>query len=229
MAGGFPGLEGSSKSRVLPQKTAPAIWEEMLFCAHMEQLTAKQAAFVREYLLDLNATQAAIRAGYSPRTAYSIGQENLKKPEIARAIETAMEERSKRTEITQDYVLDTIRDTIELCRGLSPVTDKAGNPVIVTTKRGQEAALCAFRPLAVLRGAELLGKHLKMWTDRIEAKHDASDSLVERIREGRERVLRGMSDDELNAKIQELETELGYRKPKINIEFKEPSPTRQLA
>ena len=46
------------------------------------QLTAKQERFVQEYLVDLNATQAAIRAGYSRKTAYSIGEENLKKPDI---------------------------------------------------------------------------------------------------------------------------------------------------
>lgn len=68
-------------------------------------LTAKQELFVQEYLVDLNATQAAIRAGYSEKTAYSIGQENLKKPEIQEYIQTLMEERSKRTEITADMVL----------------------------------------------------------------------------------------------------------------------------
>ncbi|MCA9467070.1 MAG: terminase small subunit, partial [Nitrospira sp.] len=50
-------------------------------------MTAKQLRFVEEYMVDLNATQAAIRAGYEPRSAYSIGQENLKKPEIQAAIE----------------------------------------------------------------------------------------------------------------------------------------------
>lgn len=71
----------------------------------MGELTDKQAAFVREYLVDLNATQAAIRAGYSARTAYSIGEENLRKPEIASAIQAAMDERSQRTKITADQVL----------------------------------------------------------------------------------------------------------------------------
>jgi phage terminase small subunit len=68
-------------------------------------LTAKQQAFVAEYLIDLNATQAAIRAGYSPATAYSIGQENLNKPEIAAALEIVMAERAERTQITADRVL----------------------------------------------------------------------------------------------------------------------------
>lgn len=69
------------------------------------ELTAKQRAFVREYLIDLNATQAAIRAGYSEDTAGAIGAENLKKPQIADAVSAAMNLRAKRTEITADRVL----------------------------------------------------------------------------------------------------------------------------
>src|SRR3954469_10551657 len=56
----------------------------------MDSLTPKQRRFVTEYLIDLNATQAAIRAGYSRETAGAIGHENLQKPEIAQAIERAM-------------------------------------------------------------------------------------------------------------------------------------------
>ncbi|KEO92120.1 hypothetical protein EH31_05485 [Erythrobacter longus] len=109
-------------------------------------MTPKQKAFVREYLVDLNATQAAIRAGYSKRTAHVIGHENLKKPEIAAAIEVAMDQRTKRTEITADYVLEGIKDTIERCRG-----------------EGE-----AFNPAQALKGFELLGKHLKMFTNKAE-------------------------------------------------------------
>lgn len=68
-------------------------------------LTAKQERFVAEYLKDLNATQAAIRAGYSEKTAYSAGQRLLKNVEVQVAIQEAQAERSKRTEITQDMVL----------------------------------------------------------------------------------------------------------------------------
>jgi phage terminase small subunit len=68
-------------------------------------LTPKQQRFVDEYLLDLNATQAAIRAGYSAKTAGAVGHENLRKPEIADAIAGAQQKRSARTEITQDMVL----------------------------------------------------------------------------------------------------------------------------
>ncbi len=68
-------------------------------------LSPKQKRFVEEYLVDLNATQAAIRAGYSVRTATETGYDNLRKPQIAEAIEERQRDRSVRTEITQDMVL----------------------------------------------------------------------------------------------------------------------------
>lgn len=71
-------------------------------------LTAKQRRFVDEYLIDLNATQAAIRAGYSPKRADAIGYENLRKPDIADAVSAAMKEREERTHITQDRVLQEL-------------------------------------------------------------------------------------------------------------------------
>jgi phage terminase small subunit len=73
-----------------------------------KKLTPKQERFVEEYLIDLNATQAAIRAGYSQRTAASIGEENLRKPDISAAIQAAKAERSERTHITQDRVLQEL-------------------------------------------------------------------------------------------------------------------------
>ena len=72
------------------------------------KLNPKQQRFVEEYLIDLNATQAAIRAGYSPKTATAIASENLSKPSISAAIACAMAERSKRTGITQDRILEEL-------------------------------------------------------------------------------------------------------------------------
>lgn len=69
-------------------------------------MTEKQQRFVEEYLIDGNATQAAIRAGYSERTAYVIGHENLSKPEIASALAAARQARTERTQITADWVLE---------------------------------------------------------------------------------------------------------------------------
>jgi phage terminase small subunit len=68
-------------------------------------LNARQAAFVAEYLIDLNGTQAAIRAGYSPDTAWVISAENLRKPSIAAAIARGKAQRASRVNMTQDTVL----------------------------------------------------------------------------------------------------------------------------
>jgi phage terminase small subunit len=73
------------------------------------KLTRKQERFVQEYLIDLNAAQAAIRAGYAVRTARAIGHENLTKPDIAAAIEKAMAERAERAKLTGDMVIDELR------------------------------------------------------------------------------------------------------------------------
>jgi len=72
------------------------------------ELTPKQARFVAEYLIDLNATQAAIRAGYSARTAASQGARLLKHGGVARAVQAAQQARALRTEITQDRVLQEL-------------------------------------------------------------------------------------------------------------------------
>lgn len=91
-------------------------------------MTPKQARFVEEYLIDLNATQAAIRAGYSAKTAHSIGEENLRKPEIAATLASRQAARSIRTEITQDRVLEELwaiatadpNDLVQFRRGACP-------------------------------------------------------------------------------------------------------------
>ncbi|PIT67081.1 hypothetical protein BHC56_09280 [Snodgrassella alvi] len=74
----------------------------------MSGLTEKQQRFVEEYLIDFNATQAAIRAGYSARTASAVGHENLRKPEIVKALNEAKQKRCMRTQIDADYVLQRL-------------------------------------------------------------------------------------------------------------------------
>ncbi len=71
--------------------------------------TEKQRRFVSEYVIDLNATQAAVRAGYSERTAPQIGSENLRKPHIAAAIEEELAARAARTQVTSDEVVRELR------------------------------------------------------------------------------------------------------------------------
>lgn len=120
-------------------------------------LTDKQAAFVREYLVDLNATQAAIRAGYSKKTARKIGSENLSKPDIATAIRKALEARSERTEVTQDWVISRLVENVERSMQADPVLDRKGNRTGEYTYGGSVAN----------RALELLGKHLGMFSENL--------------------------------------------------------------
>jgi phage terminase small subunit len=93
-------------------------------------LTAKQELFVSEYMEDLNATQAAIRAGYSEHSARAIGHENLTKPDIADAIIKAKAEVKKRFEITQDSLAEMHIEAYKLAKELdipSTMTTAATN------------------------------------------------------------------------------------------------------
>ena len=121
----------------------------------MSDLTPKQARFVEEYLIDLNATAAAKRAGYSERTAYAQGQRLLKNVEIAAAIQKAQEARSERTRIDQDWVIDRLVGVYEASMEARPVCDKNGEEKGFT-----------FNPTAANRALELIGKHKGMFIDR---------------------------------------------------------------
>jgi phage terminase small subunit len=107
------------------------------------KLTPKQARFVQEYLTDLNATQAAVRAGYSAKTARMIGHENRTKPNIAAAIERAMAEHAERPELTADWVIDELRKiaAANLADYVSKTSD--GDPYLdfSALTRDQSAAL----------------------------------------------------------------------------------------
>ena len=87
-------------------------------------MTPKQEAFVREYLIDLNATQAAIRAGYSERTAASQGERLLRNVDVAAAIKAAQDERAERTQVDADWVLKRLN--LEATADLADLYDEAG-------------------------------------------------------------------------------------------------------
>ena len=137
-------------------------------------LTAKQQRFVDEYLVDLNATEAAIRAGYSAKTAKSIGSENLTKPDIDEAIKQAQAAAADRAQITQDRVIAElaqvafadIRDFVAwggqtVVLKASP--DLASAAAVMSVSGDGEKA--QIRLHDKLRALELLGKHLGVWTD----------------------------------------------------------------
>jgi phage terminase small subunit len=154
-------------------------------------LTDKQRRFVDEYLVDLNATQAAIRAGYSQRTAGQQGDRLLKNVEVAAAVAEAQAERAKRTEITQDMVLTELAkigfanmgNYLHATTGGDPYFDFAGLTeeqkaalVEVTVEdftegRGEDARdvrRVKFK-LGDKRAALVdIGKHLGMFKERVE-------------------------------------------------------------
>ena len=151
-------------------------------------MNGKQKAFAIEYVVDYNATQAAIRAGYSERSAYSQAHELLKKPEIKEAIKELEDAAAERAAVTKDKVLK------ELARVafVDPrrLFDEDGRPKDITTLDPDTAAALASvdileefdydgetRTLAgytkkykwadKLRALEMLGKHLGMFTDKV--------------------------------------------------------------
>jgi len=147
------------------------------------ELTPRQKCFVGEYLLDLNATKAAIRAGYSEKSAEVTGSRMLRNAKVRAAVDQAMEKRAKRNELSADYVIDGIKETIERCRQARPVLDRKGKPVLVETPAGEQVPAYVFEPFAVLKGYELLGKHLKMFTDRSEVDFKGKLVLVTNVPE----------------------------------------------
>ena len=146
-------------------------------------MTDKQKRFVDEYLIDLNATQAAIRAGYKPDNAQQMGSENLSKPVISSAISKAMAERSKRTGINQDRVIR------ELARiGFAKITDIVDPETAKIRENASEDDLACIQSIKIKpnefgteREVKLydkksalvdLGKHLGMFKDRMDLSAD---------------------------------------------------------
>lgn len=132
------------------------------------KLTDKQKRFVEEYLVDLNATQAAIRAGYSEQTAYSIGQRLLKKVEVQEAIQQAQNKRSERTQITQDEVIRRLIENVDISMGkkatVITIPSKSENGEVV----GNDVAQFVYEPSAANKALELLGKHLGIFKDGVD-------------------------------------------------------------
>ena len=144
--------------------------------AKKTELNEKQKLFCQEYLKDLNATQAAIRAGYSEKTAKSQGQRLLTNVYIKEFLEKQNEQRQERVKVDADYVLKTITETIERCAQKEQVMEYCpAEKAMVPTGEWK------FEHRGVLKGCELLGKHLKLFTDKVE--HSIDKTLEDIITE----------------------------------------------
>lgn len=115
-----------------------------------QKLTTKQRRFVQEYIVDYNATQAAIRAGYSENTAGGIGAENLKKPQIQAAIQAELDKQAQRTAVNADRIIQEL--------------------AIIAFERGADWTESKLKNNNKLRALELLGRHFGIFDGQGAAK-----------------------------------------------------------
>ena len=137
-----------------------------------KKLTDKQEAFCQEYLIDLNATQAAIRAGYSEKTAASMGQQNLIKLEITKRLHELKAKRSEKTQIDANYVLNRlaeidsmdVADILESDGSVKPINEwpKVWRQTVsgVDVSSDGEVILKKVKWPDKVKNLELLGKHV---------------------------------------------------------------------
>lgn len=140
----------------------------------MEKMTEKQKRFCDEYLIDLNATQASIRAGYSKKTAKNIGQENLTKPNIKEYIDQRLKEKESKLIATQDEVL---RYLTSVMRGESQ------SEVVVIENIGDYMSQARTMQKAPdekerLKAGELLGKYYGLNITKVEGSLDMGVSII---------------------------------------------------
>ncbi|WP_156635746.1 terminase small subunit [Erysipelatoclostridium ramosum] len=138
-------------------------------------MTAKQKRFCDEYLIDLNATQAAIRAGYSKKAARQVGNENMSKPYIKNYIEERMQEKEDSLIAKQDEVLKYLTSVMR-GESKSSVLAMAGDGV-------QEVIQKPPDERERTKAAELLGKRYRLFTDKVEVEGAIPIVIVDDIDE----------------------------------------------
>lgn len=141
------------------------------------KLTAKQETFIKQYLIDLNATQAAIRAGYSEKTAQEQSSRLLSNVIIQTEIQKAMDKRSNKLEITSEYVLGSLKTIAERCMQGEPIMRREGDKWV-------ESGEWKFDSNGANKSLELLGKHLKLFTDKLEHSGETGVKIINDIPRG---------------------------------------------
>lgn len=163
---------------------------------YRQKLTPRQRLFASEYLVDLNATQAAVRAGYSRKNADQIGNQLLGKAIVAKAIQDAMTKREKRTEITQDMVIAQlakvafadIKDFVSWDDEGIKIQDSAKVDGTLLNEVSENISELGGRTIKVkrhdaMKALELLGRHLGMFNDKMHVAMQAQVTFVEDLNE----------------------------------------------
>ncbi len=140
----------------------------------------KQEQFCQEYLVDFNKTQAAIRAGYSVKTATAIGHENLTKPNIIERVECLLKIRAARVNIDQDQVLKDLIQIKDRCMQSVPVQEwNAGLQMYVDKHDAEGNQLYEFDSAAAIKALDLLGKHLGIYDSHNKQKSNITIDFTE--------------------------------------------------
>lgn len=177
------------------------------------KLAPKQRLFVQEYLIDLNATQAALRAGYSVNNAHKIGSQLLDNPRIKQAIELAMYERELRTKVTQDRVIQELAKIAFL--NPTDVINEYDASLYAGATREDTAAISSIRVRRIpskhgtgvereiklhdkIRALDLLGKHLGLFNDKLNITADAVVRIVDDLSDSK-----NDATEETNSEIEE--------------------------
>jgi phage terminase small subunit len=142
----------------------------------MSNRTDKQERFCLEYLVDLNATAAAKRAGYSEDTAYSIGHELLKKPEILARVQEMKAERSKRVQVDADFIVEGFKEVALRCMQQKPVMKwDHRQKEFVQEQDDQGRDVWQFDSHGANKAFEMLGKHIGFFEKDNEQKSPISE------------------------------------------------------
>lgn len=172
----------------------------------VDVMTPKKALFAAEYLKDLNATQAAIRAGYSEKTAYSQGERLLRDVEVSKLVANAQKKRADKVDVDAEYVLRRLL-AIDQMDVLDIMTDEMNLKPVSEWPQVWRQYLSGFDLAEMFEGSgdqremvgilkkikwpdkiknlELLGKHISVQAFKEQVKHEGEVSLAEKLREAR--------------------------------------------
>lgn len=150
--------------------------QEVMEIIGPDGLSNREEAFCREYLVDLNGARSAIRAGYSENAAKQIASTLLTRPNVLARVQELARQRQVATRITAQSVLDNLQVVLDRCLQAVPVLDREGN----ATGEWQ------FDSRGATRALELMGKHLAMFTEKVEV--STTVGLADRLRAALSRV-----------------------------------------